>query len=153
MPNSIEDYSQEMVEVLPRVMRGVMRWRSDALLSGKITPPQFLALNLIFETGPLRMTDVAADLKVSLPAVSGMVERLCRLGLVRRQPGETDRRIIRVELTLKGRELIKKARSQREETFSRIFRRLSEEDRKSYLRIMRRIKEMLESGELNEDTA
>ena len=72
-----------------------------------ITFQQYMVLQILSDSGegglptleiPRRMVELA-------PGITGLVDRLERLGLVRRQRSDADRRQIRCLLTAQGREL------------------------------------------------
>jgi len=67
-----------------------------------LTPPQIHALLWLGEDGPLTMGELARRLGSSERAVTGIVDRLERATLVRRVRSESDRRVVRVELSRKG---------------------------------------------------
>ena len=56
----------------------------------------------------LRLTDLGRRLLVRMPSVSGVVDRLARVGLVRRVRTASDRREKGVVLTPAGRELVRR---------------------------------------------
>jgi hypothetical protein len=64
-----------------------------------------------------------------MPAASQLVERLVRRELVTRQESDKDRRSARVELTGAGRELVARAREEREEWFRNIWEKLPSDSR------------------------
>ncbi len=118
---SIEEFSKKVVEVLPQVIRGIMRRQSDALSRGKITAPQYLVLDLLEVRGPQTMSSLAKEISTSLPAMSGLVDRLHRMGLVKRRYGQKDRRTIKIDLKTEGRNVVKTIQAQRRKMFTKIF--------------------------------
>jgi DNA-binding MarR family transcriptional regulator len=75
----------------------------DVVISLGITATQAQALVNLREAN-LSMTSISLICGVSTAAVTGMVDRLVKKGLVQRVDSKFDRRIITVELTDKGRE-------------------------------------------------
>ena len=61
--------------------------------------------------GSLRMVDLAAGLGVTKAAVTKMVDRLEKGGLVERKPSAEDRRVIHPVITEAGRDAVQRARS------------------------------------------
>jgi MarR family transcriptional regulator, organic hydroperoxide resistance regulator len=74
----------------------------------QLTSSQFKILRLLDATGAHNVGDVAAFLGVSDAAASKSVERLVRRRLIRRTPGETDRRSSELSLTKAGRTLLER---------------------------------------------
>lgn len=139
----ITAFAKELVVLMPALMRGILKSQSDAITRGEITMPQYLILDLVDTRGVLMMTEIARSLNVSLPAASGMVDRLHALGDVRRCHDPKDRRIIKILLTSKGRRVVRKVRSQRLKAIEKTFGLLTEEERQSYLRIIKKVHHVL----------
>lgn len=74
-------------------------------LHADLTMRQLLALYLL-SAGPRRVSDVGSALGISLPAASGLIDRLAAAGLVDRQRVEHDRRLVLCELTDAGRQAL-----------------------------------------------
>ncbi len=88
-----------------RVMR-VMKGRSEA--SG-IRPlpmdPQYLIIGLLRDR-PRTMSELSGTLRRSKPNMTALVDRLISDGLVRRSPDKSDRRVVRIAITQKGRRIM-----------------------------------------------
>ncbi len=74
-------------------------------LHAELTMRQVLAL-YVLSAGQRRVSDVATMLGISLPAASGLIDRLAGSGLVDRQRVERDRRLVLCELTDEGRQAL-----------------------------------------------
>lgn len=149
--NDTDDFSRQLVNIFPAVMRGVLRRQTDALTKGKLTAPQFFVLDFIFTNGPAKMTRLAKEFSVSLPAMSGLVERLCRMKLTSRNYDPRDRRIINITLSAAGKKIVANFRQQRESIIAEIFGQLPEKDRREYLRIILKIKDILDAQKAEKD--
>ncbi len=82
---------------------------SPEFLEIDITMPQAKVLYLL-TAGDLHMSELVARLGVTLPTVSGIVDRLVEHGLVGRRAVESDRRRVFVGLTPAGAALIDRFR-------------------------------------------
>lgn len=89
-----------------------------------VTLPQLMLLNLTHLHGPYRLTALAEKIEVKPSAVTVMVDRLEKRGLVRRVQDPDDRRAVRVELTAAGLNVLSKARDLRERLLGRFTDRL-----------------------------
>lgn len=78
------------------------RGRLDAL---GLTYPQYLVMLVLWQDGPQKMRWIAERLLLPPNAITPLVDRLEKAGLVRRAPDAKDRRAVWVELTERGREL------------------------------------------------
>jgi DNA-binding MarR family transcriptional regulator len=139
----IAQFSQQVLNIMPHLIRGMFKKRMDALGKGYITLPQYLSLELIDSCGPLKMKQIAEELNVTLPAATGMIDRLHRLGLVKREFDPQDRRVIKITLTSKGKKVLNDVREKRQKAFEEVFSNLSQQERQTYLRILKKIKTIL----------
>ena len=71
-----------------------------------LTPSQFDLLSALFEEGAIPLNRLSERLCCACSNVTGLVDRLERDGLVRRERSLEDRRVILLSLTDKGRELL-----------------------------------------------
>lgn len=67
-----------------------------------LTMRQVLALYLLLEA-PMRVGELARELNVTISSASGLVDRLVAAGLVEREHGTADRRLVVCRLTGPGR--------------------------------------------------
>jgi DNA-binding MarR family transcriptional regulator len=72
----------------------------------EITIPQFKTLVLLERMGPLRMSSIASYFDRALSAITAVMDRLVKKGLVARHSDPSDRRLVICELTDRGRRSI-----------------------------------------------
>ncbi|PIP20590.1 MAG: hypothetical protein COX40_03905 [Candidatus Omnitrophica bacterium CG23_combo_of_CG06-09_8_20_14_all_40_11] len=143
LQGSLLEFADKMNEVMPGIIQGFARRQADELYKGKITLPQFLILDFLSQQGESRMTDMAHFMHVTTAAMTGIVDRLVGYGYVARVYDPEDRRIIKIKLTSKGLELLKKINQQRRQMIIDIFGKISQVERRDYLRILMRIHDIL----------
>jgi len=80
-----------------------------------------------------RVSDVASDLGLDTSTVSRHIARLVQLGLVRRSPGEADKREIRIALTKDGLALYKGLLAVWDELLGEALKDFSTTDRAAFL--------------------
>ena len=74
-----------------------------------LSEPQYNALRILRANGkPLQVYQVAERMLTREPDITRIFDRLVRGGFVERTRGEEDRRVVWVDLTAKGREILKK---------------------------------------------
>jgi len=137
--HSLSDFSEEVASLIPKLVRGMYKRQTDVLGKGKITIPQYVCMDLIGTRGPVMMKEIAVALDISLPAATGLVERLYITGFVKRIFEPTDRRIIRIVLTDKGKKAVKEVKEKRKTIIKDVFSHLSENEREQYLKILRKV--------------
>lgn len=147
---SISQFSKELTDTISYIQRlahNMLKEKSDAFIKGKITLPQYLVLDLVYRKNALKMKDIAYSLKVSLPAASGLVDRLARLKMIRRIPDNQDRRVILIDLTKSGKKTVEDVGKKRKEVIEKIFSPLTSRERQNYLNILNKIKKKFNEKE------
>ncbi len=134
---------EKIVESISRLQRKMRAKLSNELSQGKITIPQYHILEHLNDKGETTMHEVADCLFVTPPAVTGLVDKLVKMQLVQRDFSSSDRRIIIVSLTPKGKAVILKIKNQSNELFFSIFKGFSSQDRKNFLEVTRKMEELL----------
>ena len=94
-----------------------------------LTFPQALVLNVLGEEGPIPISALAERTGSANSTVSGIVDRLEKLGLAQRKRSEQDRRVIYVEATQQYHELRKKAETNVSGYFNSLLGDMTPEDR------------------------
>ncbi|MFC1804841.1 MarR family winged helix-turn-helix transcriptional regulator [Candidatus Omnitrophota bacterium] len=144
---SLTEFADRLNSVLPAVIKGFSQRQAVELYKGKITLPQFLVLDFLSQKNDSRMTDMANFMKVTTAAMTGIVGRLVKYGYVSRAFDADDRRIIKVRLTDKGSDLLRRINRQRRRMIIDIFSQISEKERQDYLGILMHIHQILAQAE------
>jgi len=140
---SLAEFADRLNRVLPAVISAFARRQKNELYKGKITLPQFLILDFLSRDTETKMTQLAGMMDVTTAAMTGVIERLVRENYVSRNFDSSDRRIIRIKITAKGAKLVTKINRQRREMVIDIFGRISEAERRDYLKILEHIHRIL----------
>jgi len=138
-----ERFGRQMVELLPKLIRGFARYESNYLSRGKITLPQLWVLEYLSRKKGCPMNELAQFLSVSRPATTGLVDRLIAQGLVHREGDRQDRRVVRVEISAKGRRIVSHIWEQKRRMIVNVFGQISPVDRAQYLAILERVVKIL----------
>jgi len=70
-----------------------------------LTSPQFDIIATLGNTSGMNFRDLGEKTLITKGTLTGVVDRLAAMGLVRRVAGQLDRRTMRVELTAKGEKM------------------------------------------------
>ena len=98
-----------------------------------------LLLTVVEEAdGLLSVNGAAAALAMERTAVSRLVATCVEHGLVERVASQTDGRSITLQLTERGREVLRQSRHQQRQAFDYITRDWSQEDRVQFARLLHR---------------
>jgi DNA-binding MarR family transcriptional regulator len=93
----------------------------------------------------LRPGELSGRLLVRPPSVTGVIDRLQRMGLVTRQTSDSDQRAKLVGLTGAGRKLVERIREGHAKRVQRVLGALSAPERKELHRLLERLGDHLES--------
>lgn len=149
--HQIEAVMSRLDEVMHQMMRR-MHQKLSLSMTDKLTGIQFMVLKRINEHGRITVSGMAEDLSVSLSAVTALIDRLYKLGYVIRIRDEDDRRLVWLELTDKGSEILSVCQVARWQVIEKCFKQLPGEDLQALLRIYERMHEILlkeEDDEVN----
>ena len=139
----LHTFCSELMELMPQLMRGFIRYEHDSLQRGTITPVQFWALDYLYNKGALPMSDFAHYLGITKPSATALINRLITQKLVVRQHDANDRRIVRIALTAQGKKLTASIKQQRYHALRSIFGKIEQRDRSEYLRIIKEVVRVL----------
>jgi len=127
------------MELFPQLARSIARHENNYLTKGVITPPQVWVLRRLTQQRECTMCELADFMKMGLSSVTGMVDRLVNQGLVNRRRTEKDRRIVFVDITVKGRKILREIMEQHRNTTLNLFESLTAEERSFYLSILEKL--------------
>lgn len=119
------------------VARVLSRADHGSWMQSDLTMAQVRALFTIFRDGPLPVSGVAHHLSVGLPTASHLVDCLVRAGLVARQTGTEDRRVVHCSATPKGADLVDRVAGAKSERMRALLSRLDEPTLDGLLRGLR----------------
>ena len=139
MGKSIREFAKEMSVMMPRLMREFLRREPSLMAKGDITIPQMAILLILKERNICMMSELARFLSVTTSATTGTVDRMVRTKLVKRNRQPQDRRVINIQITLKGKRTINTILRQRQESMMDIFSHLSSQERETYLNTIKKI--------------
>lgn len=82
---------------------------------------------------------LAAELRISAPAVTQLTDRLTRKALIDRKAVDGDRRMVLLSLTVRGQGLVDGIRKTRNEVFARALSHLDQSDRSEVVDALKKI--------------
>ncbi len=102
---------------------------SIAAVDENITFPQFRALVILSNEGPINLATLAGLLGVQPSATGRMVDRLVAAGLIDRLPHPTSRRELLAALTARGREVVQQVTARRRAEIAQIVEKMPPPER------------------------
>lgn len=95
---------------------------------GEINQSQLFILKSLNRDGPQKISQLAEQICVTAAAVTCASEKLISDGYARRKGEEKDRRVVYLEISDKGKQLVEETMKKHEELTARVFHGLSDED-------------------------
>ncbi|PGZ18428.1 MarR family winged helix-turn-helix transcriptional regulator [Bacillus cereus] len=108
-----------------------------------LTPPQFYILKILDHYGAARATELAKKMYVKPSAITVMIDRLIDQELVLRYHDKNDRRVVIIELTNKGKDVLEKAMTARNEHIAKYFSQLELQEREDLLRLFEKLETII----------
>ncbi|WP_043625717.1 MarR family winged helix-turn-helix transcriptional regulator [Nonomuraea candida] len=102
-------------------------------------------LHTLHHHGPMRLTALTATEQLKQPALTSLVAKLEREGLVTRRPDPRDGRAVLLSLTPEGEHIVRSRHADRTARLARLVEHLSEEERAQlagYTRLLNRLTEI-----------
>lgn len=104
-----------------------------------LTGPQLTVIKLLDTFGDLSLSSLSGRIRAQNSTVTGIIDRMEREELVARERSTSDRRVVFIRLTPKGRELAKNVMVEPLEVFRAVLSTLSRDDTKDLLRILSKL--------------
>lgn len=104
-----------------------------------LTQPQFFLLTALYEEDDILISVLAEKVAMDKSALTGLLDRLERDGLVQREASSQDRRITKVKLTPKSEGLRRNLTSLYEEINASFLSRLSEEEKRVFEKVLHKL--------------
>ena len=128
-----------LASIIMVMQRRFMASLMGELSRGEVSFPQFFLLGHLCSQGPSGMRGIADLMGHSTPAATGLVQRLEKLGYVRRTHGREDRRKVTVSSTAKGVRLVEGIRQEIIGNLEKVMGTLTPAEQQAWLDIYRKI--------------
>ena len=99
----------ETMQSLRRIIKSLQDYSQTVYSHFGITGPQLWVLKTLHQNGSLSLGELSKGMYLNPSTITGVVDRLEKKGFVLRDRNEIDRRVVKVQLTPKGTELVKRA--------------------------------------------
>lgn len=129
----------ELGELLRRSSHAMRHRFADVLKPWGLSPHQFRALRVINSNEPLRLRDLADQLRISPRSVTEVVDGLTAAELAERVPDPGDRRAITVSTTAAGRRLLRDVEQAARADSADFFGRLTAAERRQLAHILAKL--------------
>lgn len=99
----------DIIDNIRRVFQAVNEYSKKAEKRTGLTGPQLWAMKILADTAPIKVSQLAKSMYLHPATVVGILDRLEGKGLVARTRSKRDRRVVEVDLTKQGREILDRA--------------------------------------------
>ena len=106
-----------------------------------LTGPQLTVISILRELGDLSLSSLSERIRAQNSTVTGIIDRMEREGLVRRERSAEDRRIVLIRLTDKGQELAREVALEPMEIFRAALDGLPKKDIDELFRVLDAVQE------------
>jgi MarR family 2-MHQ and catechol resistance regulon transcriptional repressor len=122
---TIEAVSRNLISLFP-LFHGKIHSRERGITGMQLAG--FRVLGVLLRQGPLPISEVGKRLYISKPYMTRLVDDLIAEDLVERLPDASDRRVINIQITGKGRERIQEIGTMFKDDIQDLFLELSDDD-------------------------
>ncbi|MDI6784339.1 MAG: MarR family transcriptional regulator [bacterium] len=136
-------------QLITRLMRDLHSTNPPNFIDSELTEGQCIAGLIIQQFGCCNMNEIATRLGVSMSAVTGIIDRMVKHGYAERLRDESDRRLVRVQLTNKGNQIVTVFQQHKNAELRQILSVLNQEDRTAFLGYIQKIVEELQKQKVN----
>jgi DNA-binding MarR family transcriptional regulator len=126
-------YLSKLEWLSPILVRGLRLLTSVEALGQEFSFSQAMILQALMMQKESRMNDLARFLGLSKANASGLVDRLVKKGLIEREHGVEDRRVVLVRLTARGHTVARGLAKVQREGLVQMMRRIPEPDLKVFI--------------------
>jgi DNA-binding MarR family transcriptional regulator len=131
--------AERLADIFTTLQRCFILTLSKELNRGNVSFPQYCLLGFLAQQKHLTMTEIAQKMGHTTAAATGLVDRLEKLGHVRRVHGRDDRRKILVLITASGTALVSEVREDMVETLLKMMTHLEPDEQSAWLQIYEKI--------------
>jgi DNA-binding MarR family transcriptional regulator len=99
----------ETMQSLRRIFKALQNYSHEVSNQYGITGPQLWVLKTVFQNESLPLGKLSQKMYLHPSTITGVIDRLEKKGYVSRDRDREDRRVVMVQLTPKGKRLVKRA--------------------------------------------
>ena len=137
--SQIRSDCEKLADIFTVLQRCFLMNLSKELARGKVSFPQYFLLGYLALQKHLTMSEIAAKMGHTTAAATGLVDRLEKLGYVRRMHASDDRRKIEVQITPPGLCLVAQIREDMVNGLGEMMRLLSPSEQKAWVQVYEKI--------------
>ena len=123
-----------------RYISGIIKQKGREILNSyTITPPQFVALQWLFEHGDMTIGDLSNKMFLAFSTTTDLVDRMEKNELVVRIREEQDRRVVRIKLLKEGDRVIEEVIQKRQEYLTTVLADFTLEEAEQFAALLEKL--------------
>lgn len=146
MTEPVED---RILRSLRRISRAIDLHSKHLAATFGLTGPQLVCLRVVGRHKQLTPSELAQEVSLSKPTVTGIVDRLVTRQLLLRERTSKDRRLVTVRLTPAGEDLVSAAPSPLQERFAQRLSSLGDDERENISAALEKIVSMMDGEDID----
>ena len=131
--------AERLADIFTILQRSFMLTVSKELQRGNVSFPQYFLLGFLALKGELTMTEIAKKMGHTTAAATGLVDRLEKLGHVRRGHAAADRRKILVKITPSGEKIVSEVHDDMVANLLKMMELLDPDEQRTWVKIYEKI--------------
>jgi DNA-binding MarR family transcriptional regulator len=133
---------EELLKLFYFILKKMKKEWSNQLQG--INYSQYLILNILSRSGPQKATKLAEVTQITPGAITSATDKLVVEGYAERKGDKEDRRVVYLEITDKGKQLVESMAQEQNKVTMKFFQGLPDEDIQHLIRIYNKISDNLE---------
>ena len=111
-----------------RHISGIIKQKGRQILNSyTITPPQFVALQWLYELGDMTIGELSNKMYLAFSTTTDLIDRMEKNELVQRVRDEQDRRVVRIHLLEEGERIIQEVIEKRQQYLEEVLKQFEPE--------------------------
>lgn len=144
MEENRADLIKDIIYQIRTLMQAGKVYTKELNRKYSVSAPQLACLAALLDQGPMPPSVISKNILVKSSTVTGIIDRLEKKGYVSRVRNSPDRRVITIELTDAGRELVEHAPSPFQQTIVDGLKKMPENELEKILLALTKLAGMLE---------
>ena len=136
-------HSFESVASLEKELRYIshlIKQKGREILSNyTITPPQFVALQWLHDSGDMTIGDLSNKMYLAFSTTTDLVDRMEKSQLVQRVRDEQDRRVVRIHLLSEGERVIQEVIEKRQDYLRELLAHFETDEAQDLLQLLQKL--------------
>ena len=133
------NFEDKLAKIIPTIIREVVKRQKTIFAHEKLSLTHVVILELLLEKTRCSMSELTRGLDLTMSAVTGVVDKMVSLGLVKREHSKDDRRIVEVFLTSKGEQSAKEVTNVRKKAIKSMYSVLTDKEKALYLSLLGKV--------------